>query len=166
MDRVFAVVPAGVPKNAFLPLPIDRRDLGIVKTSGGKAKPPKALPPIEYRSSDGFTILVGRNNCQNDKLSLKFAEKSDIWLHTQSITGSHVIIVTEGETPPEKTVEEAAVIAAVNSKGRNSDLVPVDYCLAKFVKKPVGAKPGKVIFTNYKTAFVKPDEELERSLRV
>ena len=89
-----------------------------------------------------------------------------MWLHTQTITGSHVIIVTDGETPPDRTIEEAAVIAAVNSKGRNSDLVPVDYCLAKYVKKPVGAKPGKVIFTNYKTAFVKPDTELEQKLKV
>ena len=89
-----------------------------------------------------------------------------MWLHTQTITGSHVIIVTDGETPPDKTIEEAAVIAAVNSKGRNSTLVPVDYCFARYVKKPSGAKPGKVIFTNYKTAFVKPDIELEQSLRV
>ena len=89
-----------------------------------------------------------------------------MWLHTQGITGSHVIIVTDGQNPPDKTIEEAAVIAAVNSRGRNSDLVPVDYCLAKYVKKPTGAKPGKVIFTNYKTAFVKPDTELEQKLKV
>ena len=109
---------------------------------------------------------MGRNNKQNDQLSLKFAEKTDIWLHTQLITGSHVLILTDGETPPDKTIEEAAVIAAVNSSGRDSGLVPVDYCLARYVKKPAGAKPGKVIFTNYKTAFVKPDRELEQSLRV
>jgi predicted ribosome quality control (RQC) complex YloA/Tae2 family protein len=97
---------------------------------------------------------------------LKCAEKSDIWLHTQLITGSHVLILTDGETPPDKTIEEACIIASVNSKGRNSTLVPVDYCLAKFVKKPSGAKPGKVIFTNYKTAFVKPDIELAEKLKV
>ena len=79
---------------------------------------------------------------------------------------SHVLILTDGVTPPDKTIEEAAVIAAVNSRGKNSNLVPVDYCLAKFVKKPSGAKPGKVIFTNYSTAFVKPDGELEQRLRV
>ena len=145
---------------------LELREQGYVKSSGGKAKPPKALPPIEYRSTDGYMILVGRNNYQNDKLSLKFAEKSDMWLHTQGITGSHVIIVTEGETPPDSTIEQAAVIAAVNSRGKDSNLVPVDYCLARYVKKPSGAKPGKVIFTNYKTAFVKPDTELEQSLRV
>ncbi len=153
-------------ENDIIQLRLELREQGYVRYAGGKAKPPKALPPVEYKSSDGFTILVGRNNKQNDQLSLKFAEKSDIWLHTQLITGSHVLILTDGEMPPDKTIEEAAVIAAVNSSGRNSGLVPVDYCLAKFVKKPAGAKPGKVIFTNYKTAFVKPDSELEQSLRV
>ena len=138
----------------------------LIMYAGGKAKPPKALPPIEYKSGDGFTILVGRNNKQNDQLSLKFAEKNDIWLHTQSITGSHVLILTDGSTPPDSTIEEAAVIAAVNSRGRSSSLVPVDYCLARYVKKPAGAKPGKVIFTNYKTAFVRPDTEVEERLRV
>lgn len=166
LESVFDSLTRATSENDIIQLRLELREQGYVRYAGGKAKPPKALPPIEYKSSDGFTILVGRNNKQNDQLSLKFAEKSDIWLHTQLITGSHVLILTDGETPPDKTIEEAAVIAAVNSSGRNSGLVPVDYCLAKFVKKPTGAKPGKVIFTNYKTAFVKPDSELEQSLRV
>ena len=166
LDSVFDALTRAESENDIIQLRLELVQQGYIRSGGGKAKPPKALPPIEYRSSDGYTILVGRNNCQNDQLTLKFAEKTDIWLHTQTITGSHVIIVTEGETPPDKTIEEAAVIAAVNSKGRNSTLVPVDYCLARYVKKPSGAKPGKVIFTNYKTAFVKPDTELEQSLRV
>ena len=166
LESVFDSLTRASSENDIIQLRLELREQGYVKYAGGKAKPPKALPPVEYRSSDGFTILVGRNNKQNDQLSLKFAEKSDIWLHTQLITGSHVLILTDGAEPPDKTIEEAAVIAAVNSSGRNSGLVPVDYCLAKFVKKPAGAKPGKVIFTNYKTAFVKPDTELEQSLRV
>ncbi len=166
LDSVFDSLTRATSENDIIQLRIELREQGYIKSSVGKAKPPKALPPIEYRSSDGFTILVGRNNCQNDKLSLKFAEKTDIWLHTQSITGSHVIIVTDGVTPPDRTLEEASIIASVNSKGRDSNLVPVDYCLAKYVKKPSGAKPGKVIFTNYKTVFVKPDSEIEKSLRV
>jgi predicted ribosome quality control (RQC) complex YloA/Tae2 family protein len=166
LESVFDSLTRASSENDIIQLRLELREQGYVKYAGGKAKPPKALPPIEYRSSDGFTILVGRNNKQNDQLSLKFAEKSDIWLHTQLITGSHVLILTDGATPPDKTIEEAAVIAAVNSSGRDSGLVPVDYCLAKFVKKPAGAKPGKVIFTNYRTAFVKPDTELEQSLRV
>ena len=166
LESVFDSLTRASSENDIIQLRLELREQGYVRYAGGKAKPPKALPPVEYKSSDGFTILVGRNNKQNDQLSLKFAEKSDIWLHTQLITGSHVLILTDGETPPDKTIEEAAIIAAVNSSGRNSGLVPVDYCLAKFVKKPAGAKPGKVIFTNYKTAFVKPDAELETSLRV
>lgn len=166
LDSVFDSLTRAVSENDIIQLRLELREQGYIKSVSNKVKPPKALPPIEYKSSDGFTVLVGRNNHQNDQLSLKFAEKSDIWLHTQSITGSHVLIVTDGETPPDRTIEEAAVIAAVNSRGRNSTLVPVDYCLAKFVKKPSGAKPGKVIFTNYQTAFVKPDTELEQQLRV
>ncbi|MDE6034775.1 MAG: NFACT family protein [Ruminococcus sp.] len=166
LDSVFDSLTRATSENDIIQLRLELREQGYIKSADGKAKPPKALPPIEYKSSDGYTILVGRNNFQNDKLSLKFAEKSDIWLHTQSITGSHVIIVTNGETPPDRTIEEACIIASVNSKGRNSNLVPVDYCLAKYVKKPSGAKPGKVIFTNYKTAFVKPDTELEKIRRI
>ncbi len=166
LDSVFDALTRADSENDIIQLRLELREQGYKKSGRNNVKPPKALPPIEYKSSYGYTILVGRNNHQNDRLSLKFAEKSDIWLHTQSITGSHVIIVTDGEIPPDRTIEEAAVIAAFNSKGRNSDLVPVDYCLARYVKKPSGAKPGKVIFTNYKTAFVKPDEELENKLRV
>lgn len=166
LDSVFDALTRADTENDIIQLRLELREQGYLKYSGTKAKPPKALPPLEYKSSDGYTILVGRNNHQNDQLTMKFAEKSDIWLHTQSITGSHVIIVTDGEIPPDKTIEEAAVIAAYNSKGRGGNLVPVDYCLAKFAKKPSGAKPGKVIFTNYKTAFVNPDEELVNKLKV
>ena len=166
LESVFDSLTRASSENDIIQLRLELREQGYVRYAGGKAKPPKALPPIEYKSSDGFSILVGRNNKQNDQLRLKFAAKTDIWLHTQLITGSHVLILTDGETPPDKTIEEAAVIAAVNSSGRDSGLVPVDYCLARYVKKPTGAKPGKVIFTNYKTAFVKPDRELEQSLRV
>ena len=166
LDSVFDALTRADSENDIIQLRHELREQGYVKSGGSKNKPPKALPPIEYRSSDGYTVLVGRNNLQNDKLTLKFAEKTDIWLHTQTITGSHVIIVTDGENPPDSTIEEAAIIAAVNSKGRESNIVPVDYCLVKYVKKPSGAKPGKVIFTNYKTAFVKPDIELANKLKV
>ncbi len=130
----------------------------------GKAS--KSLPPIKFVSDDGYTILVGRHNRQNDKLTLKDSQKTDIWLHTQGITGSHTIICTDSTTPPDSTILQAAEIAAFYSGGRNSSQVPVDYTLVKFVKKPNGAKPGMVIFTNQKTLYVKPDErEIER-LRV
>lgn len=166
LDSVFDALTRASTNSDISQLRLELSEQGYIKHSTQKGKPPKALPPVEYKSSDGYCILVGRNNKQNDQLSLKFAEKSDIWLHTQGITGSHVIICTDGATPPDKTIEEAAIIAAVNSKGKSSNLVPVDYCLARYVKKPSGAKPGKVIFTNYQTAFVKPDSEFAEKLLV
>lgn len=139
---------------------------GYVKRSKFKGKPPKALPPIKYRSSDGYEIRVGRNNKQNDRLTCKKAEKTDLWLHVKDITGSHVIVTCDGEMPPDRTIEEAAIIAACNSKGRNSSRVDVDYTFIRNVKKPNGSKPGMVIFTNNYTITVKPDTELEEKLRV
>lgn len=126
----------------------------------------KLSEPLKFRSSDGFEILVGKNNRQNDHLTLKTARATDIWLHTQGIAGSHVIIRTQGQTPSEQTIFEAAQLAAYHSKGRSSAQVPVDYTAVKFVKKPAGAKPGMVIFTNNRTLFVAPDEELVASLAV
>ena len=139
---------------------------GYVKRSKFKGKPPKALPPIRYRSSDGYEIRVGRNNKQNDRLTCKEPEKTDLWLHVKDITGSHVIVTCDGEMPPDRTIEEAAIIAACNSKGRNSSRVDVDYTFIRNVKKPNGSKPGMVIFTNNYTITVKPDTELEEELRV
>ncbi len=125
----------------------------------------KLSEPLKFRSSDGFDILVGRNNRQNDQLTLKTAKATDIWLHTQGLAGSHVIIRTEGREVPEQTLFEAAMLAAYHSKGRESSQVPVDYTAVKFVKKPAGAKPGMVIFTNNKTLFVAPDEVFVNSLK-
>lgn len=142
-------------------------DAGYLKRhTKATGKNPKPLPPMEYRSTDGFRILVGRNNLQNDKLSLKTARGSDLWLHTQKIPGSHVIVVSEGREIPPTTIEQAAMIAAYNSKARESAQVPVDYTFAKQLKKPVGAKPGKVIYHVYKTLTVNPDREQSEKLRV
>lgn len=132
---------------------------GYIRKRGAKTKSIKSLPPLKFISTDGFTILVGRHNRQNDRLTLKDSQKTDIWLHTQGITGSHTVICCEGKQPPFSTIEQAARIAAYHSKGQNSSQVPVDYTLIKYVKKPVGAKPGMVIFTNQKTLYVKPDKD-------
>ena len=142
------------------------REQGYLK-GGVRAdeKVKKTSEPLHFRSTEGFEILVGRNNRQNDQLTLKTAKATDIWLHTQGIAGSHVIIRTEGRQPGEKTLFEAAQLAAFHSKGRASAQVPVDYTAVKFVKKPAGAKPGMVIFTNNKTLFVAPDEALVDSLK-
>lgn len=120
-------------------------------------KQPASMPPIEFISSDGFKILVGRNNKQNDKLTLKSAAKNDIWLHTKNIPGSHTVIVTDGQEVPPSTMEQAAALAAYHSRAKESSLVPVDYTLVRHVKKPQGAKPGMVIYENYKTIYIQPD---------
>lgn len=115
------------------------------------------LEPVKYISSDGFTILAGRSNTQNDQLTLKTASKQDMWLHTQKIHGSHVIIVSGGREIPRATLEQAARIAALHSRARDSSGVPVDYTQVKNVRKPAGAKPGMVIYDNYRTLYVTPD---------
>lgn len=125
-----------------------------------------SIPYLKYISTDGFTILCGRNNIQNDKLTLREAAKNDIWLHTQKIPGSHTIIITEGKEVPDSTLFEAACIAAYNSKARNSSKVAVDYTAIRNVKKPSGAKPGMVIYDFYRTALVTPDPELLQKLSV
>ena len=101
-----------------------------------------------FRSSAGLRILVGRNNRQNDKLTTREADKRDIWLHTQKIHGSHVILCTGGAEPDAQSLLEAAQLAAYFSQGRESANVPVDYTPVKFVKKPAGGRPGMVIYTN------------------
>ena len=135
------------------------------KTGKKQLKRPK-LRPMEFRSSAGLRISVGRNNTQNDQLTCKMAGKSDIWFHTQSIHGAHVILWTEGQTADENSVLEAAMLAAWFSQGKESSKVPVDYTAAKFVKKPSGAKPGMVIYTTYRTLYVTPDSELVKKLSV
>lgn len=129
---------------------------GYLKQPKGKQKKQSALPPIKFISSTGFTILVGRNNKQNDKLTLKTASKTDIWLHTKDIHGTHTIIVTEGKKVDDTTILEAAQITAYHSKAKNSSQVPVDYTLVKNVSKPSGAKPGMVIYVKNKTVYVTP----------
>ena len=121
--------------------------------------------PMEFRSSTGFRISVGKNNTQNDLLTCKQASKQDIWFHTQKIHGSHVILWTEGTQPDLQSLHEAACLAAWFSQGRESSKVAVDYTPVKFVKKPGGARPGMVVYTTYETAYVTPSEELVKQLK-
>ena len=134
-------------------------------TAKGKQKIIRSKP-MEFRSSAGLTILVGKNNSQNDRLTLKEADKRDIWLHTQKIHGSHVILKTDGGEPDERSLNEAAMLAAWFSQGRESGQVPVDYTPVRYVKKPAGAKPGFVIYNTYHTLYVTPAENLAKKLRV
>lgn len=140
---------------------------GIIKRhrSSSIKQPPK-LPPLKFISDDGFTILVGRNNQQNDKLTLKDSKNYDIWLHTLNSPGSHTVIVCGNNQPPDRTIEQAAQLAAYHSSAKDSGLVAVDYTLIKYVNKPRGAKPGMVIYTHQNTIYVHPDEKLAIRLAV
>lgn len=133
------------------------------KKSFRKLAPSK---PYHYISSDGFDIYVGKNNTQNDRLTIKTAEQGDLWLHAKDIPGSHVIVKSQGKEIPEQTLLEAGMLAAFFSKAKHSSKVPVDYCLRKNVRKPSGAKPGMVIYDNYNTMFVTPDEGEINSLKM
>ena len=124
------------------------------KNKVSKKKKQQSFSPIEYEI-DGYKIYVGRNNKENDWLTLSFANKNDIWFHTKDIQGSHVILKSDKPINDEILVKTAE-IAAKHSKAKLSSNVPVDYCFVQFVKKPHGSKPGMVIFTNNKTLNVTP----------
>lgn len=138
-------------------------DGGYLRAKGRK-QPQRPSKPREFRSTAGLRILVGRNNRQNDRLTAKDAEKWDIWLHTQRIHGSHVILCTGGAQPDEQSLLEAASLAAYFSQAQDGTKVPVDYAPVKFVKKPASSPPGFVNYTNYKTILADPSEELVKRL--
>jgi predicted ribosome quality control (RQC) complex YloA/Tae2 family protein len=138
---------------------------GYLKTRRKTKKKKGNEKPLleQYTSTDGESILVGKNNKQNDYLTNRVANKNDIWLHTKDIPGSHVVI--KADQPSEQTIKEAANIAAYFSKARESSSVPVDFTEVKQVKKPKGAKPGFVIYEGQQTVYVTPDLDLIRSLK-
>ncbi|MBP1558745.1 MAG: NFACT family protein [Oscillospiraceae bacterium] len=164
LDSVFDALTRASMESELTAIRAELAQQGYVRANSQRGQKPAKLQPMRYRSSDGFLILCGRNNLQNDQLTLKDSRNYDLWFHTQKIPGSHTVVVAEGKEIPNRTMEEAAIIAAYNSKARASSKVPVDYVLIKYVKKPQGAKPGMVIYDNYKTAIVTPDEDLVRAL--
>ena len=139
-------------------LRIELEESGFLRSRKAKGKKKKASnKPFIYHTTSGLKILVGRNNKENDELTLKKAGKTDVWFHTKDIPGSHTVLFTCGNSPTEQDILETANIAAWHSKGRNSENVPVDYTKIRYVKKPSGAKPGMVIFTNNKTCYMTPE---------
>ena len=142
------------------------REEGYVKkVKNQKDKSKKHSVPLHFISQDGFDIYVGKNNIQNDELTLKFARPRDIWMHTKNIPGSHVIIVANGQTIPDTTLNAGAMLSAFYSKAKNSSKVPVDYTEKKNVKKPNGSKPGFVIYETNKTAYITTSEEEIKKIR-
>ncbi|MDO5014992.1 MAG: NFACT family protein [Clostridia bacterium] len=130
----------------------------LKKSSIKKHQKNTKLSPLKFTTDDGFEIFAGRNNIQNDKLTLKKSEKTDLWFHTKDFPSSHIILKSKNGKFSDEAIKRAAEITALNSKARESSNVPVDYTLVKYVKKPAGSPPGKVIYTNQKTIFVNPME--------
>lgn len=155
-ERDLSEIRAELEEGGYL-RPADRR----------KGKPMKQAPakPMEFTSSDGYRILVGKNNRQNDQLSLKSAHKNDIWLHVQKFHGAHVIIECGGAEVPDDTVTEAAMLAALYSEAKDGQNVAVDVTPVRFLRKPNGAKPGMVVYDRYRTVLVTPDAALPERLR-
>ena len=147
---------------------IELADLGYIKKQNKKQQVKNTSKPHHFISSDGFDIYVGKNNTQNDYLSLRFANSQDMWFHTKKIHGSHTIIkLGIDKEIPSSTIKEAALLAAYYSKGRESSNVPVDYTLIKNVKKPNGSKPGMVIYDFYNTIYVTPStDEIEKIKKI
>ena len=134
-------------------------DQGFVRIRTASQRNKTVKPkPRRYTLSTGYEVVVGRNNTENDYITFKLGGKTDYWFHTKDIHGSHLVLFANGEEPDADTIYEAASIAAYFSKGQNSENVPVDYVPLRYVKKPNGAKPGMVIFTNNRTVWINPKE--------
>ena len=166
LDAVLEEIARAETEQDFLDIRAELKETGFLKAKGKEKKELKRqTKPREYRTSGGFRVLVGRNNRQNDQLT-KGADHRDLWLHTQKIHGSHVILCTGGAEVPERDLLEAAALAAWHSQARESGNVPVDHTPVKYVKKPAGARPGMVIYTTYRTVFVTPEAETVNRLAV
>lgn len=134
---------------------------GYIKSISKKQPRKKAQTQLtEYKSVEGYKIVVGKNNLQNDYITCTLASKGDMWFHTKNIHGSHVVVFCGGAPISDETILFAARLAAKNSKAASSGNVPVDYTPIKYVKKPSGAKAGMVIYTTNKTIFVTPEDNL------
>ncbi len=167
LESVLAEIAQAETEADYLDIRSELREAGFLKKQG-KGKKDKSRPaaPWEFRTSSGLRVQVGRNNRQNDKLTLKDADRRDLWLHTQKIHGSHVILRCAGRAPSEEDIAEAALLAAWFSQARESGNVPVDVTEVRNVKKPAGGRPGMVIYTTYRTVNVTPEEAAVEKLRV
>ena len=166
LDSVLEEIALAETEQDFNDIRAELRDTGFLRQRGREKKGlQRQVKPREFRTTAGLRVLVGRNNRQNDKLTRE-ADHRDVWLHTQKIHGSHVILCTEGGTPSDASIVEAAKIAAFYSQARESGNVPVDFTLVKNVKKPAGARPGMVVYSTCETVNVIPQEEAVKSLLV
>ena len=154
-ERDLAEIRAELEETGYLRAPKQNRRL--------KRQP---IQPMRFRSGAGLLIRAGRNNAQNDQLTLRDSSKTDIWLHAQKLHGAHVILSCQGNTPDPQSVHEAACVAAYYSQGRGAAKVPVDVTEVRQIKKPAGARPGMVIYHTYRTLLAEPDEALVEKMRI
>ena len=167
LESVLAELAQAETEADYLDIRAELREAGFLKKQGrGKKEKSRPAAPWEFCTSSGLRVLAGRNNRQNDKLTLKDADRRDLWLHTQKIHGSHVILRCAGRTPSEEDIAEAAMVAAWFSQARESGNVPVDYTEVRNVKKPAGGRPGMVIYTTCRTVNVTPEAAVVKALRV
>ena len=167
LESILEEIAEAETEQDFLDIRSEMRDAGFLRRQGkGKKEPKRVTKPREFRTTSGLRVLVGRNNRQNDKLTMKDADHRDLWFHTQKIHGSHVILCTGGMEVDDDTIVEAAKIAAWYSQARTSGNIPVDYTQVKHVKKPAGARPGMVIYHTCQTVNVTPEEGLIKRLFV
>ena len=165
LESILQEIDQAESEQDFMDIRSEMRDAGFIRKQGKKV-PQRPSKPREFRTSGGFRVLVGRNNRQNDKLTLKDADYRDLWFHVQKLHGSHAILCTNGKEPGDQDITEAAMLAAYFSQAKDSGNVPVDCTQVKNVKKPAGARPGMVIYTTYRTVNVTPEEGLAKRLQV
>lgn len=167
LDSVFESLSRAEGEQDLEDIRKELEDTGYLKSRPASKKNKKtvAWKPLEFRSSGGFRISVGKTNQQNDDLTMKQAGREDYWFHTQKIHGAHVILWTEGLEVDEKSLVEAAMLARWFSQGRDGGKIPVDYTRVKYVRKPNGAKPGMVTYKNHETIYVTPEEKRMQELK-
>lgn len=165
LESILQEIQQAETEQDFLDIRNEMRDAGFIRKQGKKV-PQRPSRPREFKTSGGFRVLVGRNNRQNDKLTLKDADYRDLWFHVQKLHGSHVILCSGGREPADQDITEAAMLAAYYSQATDSANVPVDCTQVKNVKKPAGARPGMVIYSTYRTVNVTPEEGLVKRLQV
>ncbi len=168
LEQVRYEITAARSEEDFLLIRRELQDAGYLRGVRFKERRNTRRAPefYEYLTSDGFRVLVGKNNLSNEKLSLRASDKRDIWFHVKDAAGSHTVLVTQGKTPPDLSFTQAAEIAAFHSSSAGSSSVAVDYTEIKNVRKASGQKPGMVVYDNFHTAYVTPERERVEALRV
>jgi len=157
LESIATSLDIALSENDLVQIKEELTEYSYIKRKGHEKKPKTKSTPFHYRSSDGFDIYIGKNNYQNDELTFKFANGGDWWFHAKKMPGSHVIVRTGGSEVPDRTFEEAAMLAGYYSKGRDAEKIEIDYLQRKNVKKPNGSAPGFVVYyTNY-SMTIHPD---------